>query len=676
MSPVEEETMTPASHAVRIPMSSRLQSPTPNPFPLGSNDDDLERAQARAARAASIRRKSVVTAAASTSLPSDPNLIDRDQIMDLMHNCIKLASENKINQKNTWELKLIDHLSDIIQSKPGEDDAENNFQKASCTLEAGVKIYSLRVDSLHSEAYKVLGRINRVGMEEVDENATDRNPDRNNEQEEVLSRKNVERKLSPLSTLEASFDALNIKKFDVAFSVDPLYHQTSAQFDEGGAQGLLLNNLSVYGNCHVLFDSFEVPEKFVLNDSQNDKSEMIDLSFLKEYLDQMVINVAKKFDISPALSEIMNLFGENNHRQQNLHSVEDLPIAHGETNDSCHTQPEDKSFDDFVPDDFDHDDLISVVDDNSTIAETSFTSHLEEIGDCPWQSFDSSLKVEELADFLSYSLGFTSKTNAWAGPDFWKYKKSKAQEQVSNPVETPEKTANKKNVKKSASDIEFVKLLEKDFSNIFEAPKNPKSLLLPTNRASCKFTLPEDFHYKPESLSKFFLLPDVMFFGKKKRKWNDESEEPNDEFAPESWDQESINNDSCNGGIFNDDINDPESLVHLPRQVNKVDVQYDKVSKQVDVHALKETLWTHMCETVDIQQQQQQEDDNDQGKKGSISFAQAMHSLKKEHTTDSEKDISPHLFFICLLHLANEHGLTLLQSTCLKDVIIQFPKSV
>lgn len=38
--------------------------------------------------------------------------------------------------------------------------------QASCTLEAGVKIYSLRVDSVHSEAYKVLGGINRAGREE------------------------------------------------------------------------------------------------------------------------------------------------------------------------------------------------------------------------------------------------------------------------------------------------------------------------------------------------------------------------------------------------------------------------------------------------------------------------------------------------------------------------------
>lgn len=41
----------------------------------------------------------------------------------------------------------------------------------------------------------------------------------------------------PSSTLEPNFEALNVKKFDLAFAVDPLFHKTSAQFDEGGAKG-------------------------------------------------------------------------------------------------------------------------------------------------------------------------------------------------------------------------------------------------------------------------------------------------------------------------------------------------------------------------------------------------------------------------------------------------------
>lgn len=44
---------------------------------------------------------------------------------------------------------------------------------------------------------------------------------------------------SPSSTLEASFDSLNVKKLDLTFAMDPLFRRTSAQFDEGGARGSL-----------------------------------------------------------------------------------------------------------------------------------------------------------------------------------------------------------------------------------------------------------------------------------------------------------------------------------------------------------------------------------------------------------------------------------------------------
>jgi hypothetical protein len=37
-------------------------------------------------------------------------------------------------------------------------------QAASCTLDASVKIYSYRVDSVHHETYRVLGGLNRTDM--------------------------------------------------------------------------------------------------------------------------------------------------------------------------------------------------------------------------------------------------------------------------------------------------------------------------------------------------------------------------------------------------------------------------------------------------------------------------------------------------------------------------------
>jgi condensin complex subunit 2 len=53
-----------------------------------------------------------------------------------------------------------------------------------------------------------------------------------------------------------NMDSLNVKEWDLEFTVDPLFKKTSAEFDEGGAKGLLLNHLNVYGNkCKLIFDS-------------------------------------------------------------------------------------------------------------------------------------------------------------------------------------------------------------------------------------------------------------------------------------------------------------------------------------------------------------------------------------------------------------------------------------
>lgn len=50
---------------------------------------------------------------------------------------------------------------------------------------------------------------------------------------------------------------------DLAFAIDPLFHHVSANFDEGKASGLLLNNLSFYGGCNIHFSSCGVPHDLV-----------------------------------------------------------------------------------------------------------------------------------------------------------------------------------------------------------------------------------------------------------------------------------------------------------------------------------------------------------------------------------------------------------------------------
>lgn len=52
-----------------------------------------------------------------------------------------------------------------------------------------------------------------------------------------------------------SFASLQLKKMELEFSVDPLFKKASADFDEGGAKGLLLNHLAIDSNGRIVFDS-------------------------------------------------------------------------------------------------------------------------------------------------------------------------------------------------------------------------------------------------------------------------------------------------------------------------------------------------------------------------------------------------------------------------------------
>ena len=70
-----------------------------------------------------------------------------------------ISGVQKINQKNTWELNLIDHLCEIVKVEE-EDDTETNFQKVFC-FKSLVWSYALIVhwilgNSLHK--YSVIGR--------------------------------------------------------------------------------------------------------------------------------------------------------------------------------------------------------------------------------------------------------------------------------------------------------------------------------------------------------------------------------------------------------------------------------------------------------------------------------------------------------------------------------------
>lgn len=89
---------------------------------------------------------SVVAAGAMTPMKRVPILANFEEWM-------KMATDNKINATNSWSFALIDYFHDLSLLKEGDG---VNFQKASCTLDGCVKIYTSRVDSVATETGKLL----------------------------------------------------------------------------------------------------------------------------------------------------------------------------------------------------------------------------------------------------------------------------------------------------------------------------------------------------------------------------------------------------------------------------------------------------------------------------------------------------------------------------------------
>ncbi|KAJ5577857.1 Condensin complex subunit 2 [Penicillium hispanicum] len=191
-------------------------------------------------------RDSDVSGRAVTPMKRVPILANFEEWM-------KMATDNKINANNSWNFALIDYFHDMSLLKEGDG---VNFQKASCTLDGCVKIYTSRVDSVATETGKLLsGLADSRDKRARDADAEGEDGDEDEEGEDGAPRKSRKKTRSHEATLAPSFSSLQLKKFELEFAVDPLFKKASADFDEGGAKGLLLNHLAIDGHGRIVFDS-------------------------------------------------------------------------------------------------------------------------------------------------------------------------------------------------------------------------------------------------------------------------------------------------------------------------------------------------------------------------------------------------------------------------------------
>lgn len=199
---------------------------------------------------------------------------------ELYSKCVQMVNENKVSMKNAFDLHLIDHMDDIVDSfmggrkraTPGasgsggggdgrsfggsrgktslsavEEEAEHRFHEASCTIEASAKIYACRVDCVHTDTYRVLGGLSSADMADDEEG-------REGEKGDAKKR----RRICGVNTLEKNEASLVQQHIEADEQSDPMFRRMAAAFDAGGAKGLLLAHIPIAEDISLVFNG-DVP---------------------------------------------------------------------------------------------------------------------------------------------------------------------------------------------------------------------------------------------------------------------------------------------------------------------------------------------------------------------------------------------------------------------------------
>ncbi|XP_053257497.1 condensin complex subunit 2 [Podarcis raffonei] len=676
------------------------------------NDDEQERKQRRRSRVVDLQFstesplfiKSPSNKQAETSLPAIPQLSNA-QIADHYSTCIKLSTENKITTKNVFGLHLIDYMTEILRQKDSEP---TNFKVAAGTLDASAKIYAAKVDAVHADVYRVLGGLGKqpAAAEPVDGQDTGGGVVDSESSKTRLSKRKHQYK-----TIERNLNNINISDEDHRCEVDPMFQRTAASFDECSTAGVFLTMLHVHNFLsEVLFDSMVIPLPSSTT-AELPTSSHVKVTGLKSIL----LQCAEKRPICPSLAGFLFTQWDSETHNESVAALLDKFKKSDQAfdvNAEIDSDPGDYS-EDPAENDFDADipaetvekDLSEFSEKLELCRQTPGMLRKEVVplgeGDVRSMSLHLSLKPSEYSYFSPRTMSM------WAGPEHWRFKPHHKGDA------NPEK-ANKRKAAKKVFEINFED--EIDFEPYFcktrAATTLSKSTLESQNKKSK--TLPADFRYDPDNLTRLFLKPanrlsKVPLQGDSSSHDSEVEEydynNPNDtsNFCPALQDGDSDDDDDVpvdfmgqngmfemtaypageagqerelNGGINGNNITTygELNLVAEPQKVNKIDIQYAKTAKKMDMKRLKQGMWLLLTDAQTNQTEQENEvmekDANSSVVSGQKVFSSVIKDLCHRLPSTMAKNLSAPLAFACLLHLANEKNLKLEGVEDLSEVLV------
>ncbi|XP_040201870.1 condensin complex subunit 2 [Rana temporaria] len=692
------KTSTPQSGGRQKPLSpgGEYLSPATRPQPVSaagtptlqnftSNDDERERKQRRRSRVIDLQLSNADSPASTISPAQRSELsslvlpkLSNNQISDHYSTCIKLSQENRITTKNAFGLHLIDYMSDILKEKGSE---LTNFKVAAGTLDASAKIYAVRVDAVHADVYRVLGGLGKESQgpeqaeaQEAGDSSTEpQNPKRKKRQHSV-------------DTIEQNLNNITRSAIDRVDQIDPLFQKAAASFDECSTVGVFLTALrcsSYHSELH--FDDYVIPLSTIQEEPALTPSS-VDTTELKALLDQCV----EKRSLCPSLAKFRSMQLYSDVKEENVLSLTDkykesdhaFDInAEIEDDGPEPAGPETDDFDADLCDGNEAEDLGEFAERREAFRSGKKGSQITQIADADIGTM--CLQLSSCPGEYSY---FSPRTmSMWAGPEHWRFRPRQKVETVGDKPKI--KKAKKVFELNFEDDINF----ETHFCKTRAATTLAKSTLETQKKKTT--TLPADFHYDPDNIARMSLRPvdriKRMAPGNSVSEQEDEIGEydynnPNDtsNFCPALQLADSDDDDGpfagaeCTEFPLQNGMDEKRlgfdgehTLIAEPQKVNKIEINYAKTAKKMDMKHLKMTMWGLLANTSEKADEPNHMPE-DAAIKEERSFSSITHELHKRLPTSMSQNLSVPLAFACLLHLANEKTLKLQEVEDLSDVLI------
>merc|ERR1719209_189510 len=444
------------------------------------------------------------------------------QLAEHYQHCLKLSAENKVSQKNAFNLQLIDWMAQAIGKKARKTDGEvdiNDFQIAAGTLDASTKIYGFRVDVVYNDTFKLASGLTQSGKQKADEPVEGEEGGEGaaeGEEGATQGEGKKKRRIKKSATVEKNLKNINIGKMELEFDVDPLFKKTTSQFDAAGGGGnQFLASLRLRDDTSALMmDSDTILETRTavtpakkagctkvpliprnLQDFQVCSEQLRDLSFINWTLEE-----------EDRLNKSISASQEGREQEEYINTQE-------------------SAFEGFaVPepvDDFqgaegmaDHD-----MEDFDELAEVSERAQGHSAArEAPGFTANLQMSTADMLSILTtapleYSYFDHGKLGAWAGPKHWKFKA--LARQTAELEEGVAKSGRKKKQLEHIGYDDFERFNEGDLGKISALLKSPKKSVKLIDKTMKgwnreRSTLPEDLHYSGHELVRLKHVEKIM----------------------------------------------------------------------------------------------------------------------------------------------------------------------